>query len=276
MGIVFSERGRDRGLFISDLPRTGEAARSGLLRKGDVLTYVGETKMSKIDFDQAMGILANTIGTSISLKFKRRIHGQDAAASQAQSKQSKHSKSGKSANKSSNFKKVSFHVGNTVTHLNPIDTPSPPLTPHIHPTTTLQRASSNSSRNTNRSKNKTINNPSITQQMMENIEIICGGNGKSSNFNSSNMPGACGGLFQVTKSGSADTTDLSYASGNSTITDYETIQSSFYSSDGESNGEREENATIMSEGSAPDQQGECKWMSRERTSIYIALSIIKL
>ena len=72
MGIVFSERGRNNGLFISDLPRTGEAARCGQLQKGDILTHVGSTRMDRLSFDSAMAILASTGGDFVHMTFKRK------------------------------------------------------------------------------------------------------------------------------------------------------------------------------------------------------------
>ncbi|GMI34713.1 hypothetical protein TeGR_g1011, partial [Tetraparma gracilis] len=52
-------------------PRTGEAARSGLLLPGDVLLSVGSTPMSRLSFPRAMKVLADVKGEFVHMAFRR-------------------------------------------------------------------------------------------------------------------------------------------------------------------------------------------------------------
>ena len=70
MGIVFSER-HSTGLYISSLPLTGKAARSGLLAVNDVLTHVGSTRMDTLTFAKAMEIMTGVTGDHVRMTFKR-------------------------------------------------------------------------------------------------------------------------------------------------------------------------------------------------------------
>ncbi|GMH97540.1 hypothetical protein TrVE_jg7920 [Triparma verrucosa] len=72
MGIVFSERPSSLGLTISSLPQTGNAYRTNLLRKGDVLCSVGNVRMENLKFDDAMTVLASKGSERITMIFKRR------------------------------------------------------------------------------------------------------------------------------------------------------------------------------------------------------------
>ena len=105
--------------------------------------------------------------------------------------------------------------------------------------------------------------------MLENLDIMCGGNGHSTNFASPPMSGACGGLFQV-RSSSVESS-MSDASGQSTTMD--SVQSSFYTSDDESFREGEDAATIMSEGSAPDQQAVSPMVRMTRDNAFGDVSV---
>lgn len=228
MGIVFSERGRNRGLFISDLPRTGEAARSGVLQKGDVLTYVDDQKMSKLDFDQAMSILASTTSGTVNLQFKRKIESDANASKTASPRKTNHSSSKKARERASK-----------------------------HGSKSPSKRSRSRGRKPSRGRS-----PSITQQMLENLDILCGGSGQR--FGLGSGAGPCGGWREVRDS-SQDSgvystgSDLGHSrgSGHSTLLSQNGSDvSSFYSSDADESLKEEDLATIMSEGSARDEHAQ--------------------
>jgi len=107
--------------------------------------------MNRLDFDQAMGVLATTMGDSINLQFKRKVEtkNNDPANLLKKKSRSKKSKSG---------------PGN----------------------------------GRGRKGKKHVKQPSITQQMLESLDIMCGGNGGIETKDERRAP--CGGLFQVARS----------------------------------------------------------------------------
>jgi len=75
MGIVFEPMtdttGRQRGVRICDLPRTGAAALSRLLEVGDELLSINDRTMSRLSFDEIMDFIIEADPEKVNLLFRR-------------------------------------------------------------------------------------------------------------------------------------------------------------------------------------------------------------
>jgi C-terminal processing protease CtpA/Prc len=61
MGIIFEENDSEEGgIFIQSLKEDGNAAKYGVLKSGDQLVCVGTTKVSSLDFDDALGAILDS------------------------------------------------------------------------------------------------------------------------------------------------------------------------------------------------------------------------
>lgn len=61
MGIVFEENDSENGgIFIQSLKEGGNAANYGVLKDGDQLVCVGSTRVSSLDFDEALGAILDS------------------------------------------------------------------------------------------------------------------------------------------------------------------------------------------------------------------------
>jgi hypothetical protein len=61
MGIVFEENDSENGgIFIQSLKEGGNAEKYGVLKSGDQLVCVGNTQVSALDFDDALGAILDS------------------------------------------------------------------------------------------------------------------------------------------------------------------------------------------------------------------------
>lgn len=74
MGIVFepmTQNGKQRGVRICDLPRTGAAALSGKLQVGDELLSINDKTMSRLSFDEILDFIIDADADKVDLLFRR-------------------------------------------------------------------------------------------------------------------------------------------------------------------------------------------------------------
>ena len=72
MGIVFEENDTDfGGIFVLEINEGSSAAMDGTLRPGDQLVSVGETKVSGMQFEEALGAIINSKDAKVKLTFFR-------------------------------------------------------------------------------------------------------------------------------------------------------------------------------------------------------------
>ena len=155
-----------------------------MLKKGDILLRVSDVKMDKLDFDQAMKVLAETRGESIQMTFKRRVSSPstDKRGVSGGGRARSLPRSG-----NGNSGKQQRNIGNEQGH-------------------GRRRRSSSRGRSRSRSRSRS---PTLTEKMLQGLDVMCGGSGNPSIIKEKlRHGGPCGTFLGIPPSSSVSSSGI--------------------------------------------------------------------